>query len=117
MPVHPRACGEQKKTAIFKALLTGSSPRVRGTVHKRKVETLQARFIPARAGNSNDLACLMICMTVHPRACGEQGSGSGSITGSSGSSPRVRGTGDGDASQRFRSRFIPARAGNSPGRS
>ena len=51
---------------------------------------------------------------VHPRVCGEQLTGVALSVFEAGSSPRVRGTGCSPCSQKVRSRFIPACAGNSP---
>ena len=52
--------------------------------------------------------------TVHPRVCGEQERRSALCAKSSGSSPRVRGTGLNARIAQFADRFIPACAGNSP---
>ena len=93
-PVHPRVCGEQ--LTFRRRHSAGSSPRVRGTF-------VRVRFIPACAGNSFFIARLRGCFSVHPRVCGEQNR---ARSASYGSSPRVRGT------ERMRSRFIPACAGN-----
>ena len=49
---------------------------------------------------------------VHPRVCGEHAQASAGISGSSGSSPRVRGTYLGVLHYTFTLRFIPACAGN-----
>ena len=70
--VHPRACGEQALMAATRALMTGSSPRVRGTVTSANAHRPPLRFIPARAGNSAAWCEAMTTNSVHPRACGEQ---------------------------------------------
>ncbi len=49
--VHPRACGEQDMATAAFCRLTGSSPRVRGTVLAADPVRHAGRFIPARAGN------------------------------------------------------------------
>ena len=49
--VHPRVCGEQSRQQICQSQAFGSSPRVRGTAPKLKVENYRERFIPACAGN------------------------------------------------------------------
>ena len=111
--VHPRACGEQENDPTVVRVI-GSSPRLRGTASR--------------------------ALAVHPRACGEQIPNTTVNSCSSGSSPRLRGTGLSDwsaplalgSSPRLRGteashgssprrfipatealRFIPAPAGNS----
>ena len=49
--VHPRVCGEQAPRDAYSKRTCGSSPRVRGTVHKIAVAQRRDRFIPACAGN------------------------------------------------------------------
>ncbi len=53
LQVHPRACGE--RTDAMKAFrhVSGSSPRVRGTLVGKLYEYRRIRFIPARAGNAS----------------------------------------------------------------
>ena len=112
--VHPRVCGEQ--TILFSLFVrkNGSSPRVRGTAHRRQPRQHRLRFIPACAGNSWYCGKRRRRGTVHPRVCGEQTLSAPSIAVSVGSSPRVRGTeGLGGCSQ-ICLRFIPACAGNRP---
>ncbi len=110
--VHPRACGERgwRYPRSFHGL--GSSPRVRGTLPEDRRADIRRRFIPARAGNAHRRSVWVSGPSVHPRACGERTLLSNAISGSIGSSPRVRGThrqGPGSVRQH---RFIPARAGN-----
>ena len=71
------------------------------------------RFIPARAGNRIPPRPSWSPSTVHPRACGEQSSATGTTPAQTGSSPRVRGTGRVGLLGLLGDRFIPARAGNS----
>ena len=90
----------------------GSSPRVRGTAIGFPPSIAKNRFIPACAGNSAALPVKRCSRSVHPRVCGEQdapGAGSGESTGSS---PRVRGTGFVMCDCHPPRRFIPACAGN-----
>ena len=111
-PVHPRACGEQISACPPAALTHGSSPRLRGTAKTGKTYTALYRFIPAPAGNRLSAATTTARCSVHPRACGEQ---SWSVTPGnlhSGSSPRLRGTGQQGFPRRGFRRFIPAPAGN-----
>ena len=69
---HPRACGEQFSFPVPLLAWLGSSPRVRGAVHRPLTTCNMLGIIPARAGSS---AALMPCgrsTRDHPRACGEQ---------------------------------------------
>ncbi len=111
--VHPRACGEQSFLSCLCLGIHGSSPRVRGTGRARCGGLDFNRFIPARAGNRPRREGQAIPSSVHPRACGEQNSWPPAPTSCGGSSPRVRGTGEGDLILHRIARFIPARAGNS----
>ena len=52
--------------------LSGSSPRVRGTVTDQIYGLVLARFIPAGAGNSLLQCRQRLLPSVHPRGCGEQ---------------------------------------------
>ncbi len=110
--VHPRACGERRWPRGFLRQPGGSSPRVRGTPAATAISTQQARFIPARAGNARNPLTADSPESVHPRACGERVPLNGGKRGRGGSSPRVRGTRQANASTAGRIRFIPARAGN-----
>ncbi len=110
--VHPRACGEQKTWNSRWRPLGGSSPRVRGTDAARRGGQQGARFIPARAGNSQLHRSDRRSGSVHPRACGEQCSWMSQNSFFPGSSPRVRGTGGLGLLGFGLCRFIPARAGN-----
>ncbi len=50
--VHPRACGEHEIAKQRANGLSGSSPRVRGTLAEYNRDIATKRFIPARAGNT-----------------------------------------------------------------
>ena len=110
--VHPRACGEQRSPSAWKFASTGSSPRLRGTVASAGNITYRTRFIPAPAGNSSAIRSILIGLTVHPRACGEQISSRENFVVCIGSSPRLRGTDIKVISEAVSNRFIPAPAGN-----
>ena len=114
-PVHPRACGEQRRISWRSSFSAGSSPRLRGTVSGPNIEAGVERFIPAPAGNSWLAPFGFDQAPVHPRACGEQSSTYIQKPRSTGSSPRLRGTGHDHLAGQFVGRFIPAPAGNSPG--
>ena len=75
-------------------------------------KTLEARFIPARAGNTGLGGGAGEVQAVHPRAGGEHGDAGMTVSRMTGSSPRGRGTQIDTAIQYNVERFIPARAGN-----
>ena len=54
-PVHPRVCGEHVIAPVNDKHVTGSSPRVRGTLDARLPSDYVTRFIPACAGNTSRL--------------------------------------------------------------
>jgi len=113
LAVHPRVGGEQFKTLRNLAHSTGSSPRGRGTGRHRSRSAETGRFIPAWAGNSGLATFYEIKDAVHPRVGGEQIASRKMLFGSTGSSPRGRGTGGSGHRDRRAGRFIPAWAGNS----
>ena len=115
-PVHPRARGEQGEDSARSRPKAGSSPRTRGTVLESLIGDLALRFIPAHAGNRVDPARFARTRSVHPRARGEQYSSSVITVPARGSSPRTRGTVAHAVSTGGQHRFIPAHAGNRPGR-
>ncbi len=90
--VHPRGCGEHELILQNVPALSGSSPRVRGTLLWGILRLRLSRFIPAGAGNtiSGDY-CSGSC-SVHPRGCGEHKRVMKKYPRVIGSSPRVRGT-------------------------
>ncbi len=53
IPVHPRACGEHIDYTVVEGSVIGSSPRVRGTPNHKPQVGSYSRFIPARAGNTD----------------------------------------------------------------
>ena len=111
--VHPRACGELVWPRSVTCVVAGSSPRVRGTPWSRGIACTPNRFIPACAGNSPAHPGSSRGLPVHPRACGELVIVRAFPQADFGSSPRVRGTPWPTMAPSARSRFIPARAGNS----
>ena len=110
--VHPRVCGEHNSRPFPIRKVSGSSPRVRGTRRRRRRRRRRSRFIPACAGNTAAASPCPRRRSVHPRVCGEHRRGHGRDGQGDGSSPRVRGTRQGAASDLLRRRFIPACAGN-----
>ena len=113
-PVHPRAGGEHHAAADARILVSGSSPRGRGTQKRGRAFYARVRFIPARAGNTKAASPGSAPRSVHPRAGGEHAWRQRGSSMVSGSSPRGRGTRRALAPHPVGPRFIPARAGNTP---
>ena len=110
--VHPRAGGEHAADDVVWDGADGSSPRGRGTREEDGRRVRLHRFIPARAGNTEDRDRGAGRNPVHPRAGGEHCLSVPSPHCAAGSSPRGRGTPPHDAAGGYGPRFIPARAGN-----
>ena len=68
---HPRVCGEHSTSSKPPLVVSGSSPRMRGTpfTHFSRVE--RVGIIPAYAGNTFKLCNVSWDMGDHPRVCGE----------------------------------------------
>ena len=111
-PVHPRSRGEHTREGTDLVEYTGSSPLARGTPARGYRGIEHDRFIPARAGNTGRSPSSRCRMTVHPRSRGEHGSLPSRPDTANGSSPLARGTPGSRCCRSARSRFIPARAGN-----
>ena len=90
----PACAGNSPKSAAYKLVVPGSSPRVRGTRDLCEINMKVARFIPACAGNSHAPPPRAPSRSVHPRVCGELELAGEEV--------------------RYVRRFIPACAGNSP---
>ena len=90
----------------------GSSPRMRGTRHHARLETVETGIIPAYAGNTRERHGTVSDRRDHPRVCGEHlPASSGSCT-RRGSSPRMRGTPYRQPVLAHGAGIIPAYAGN-----
>ena len=110
--VHPRRRGEHAALAAHEFGLVGSSPQARGTPNVGHVAAVDQRFIPAGAGNTHTSGGRLPVVPVHPRRRGEH-MHTGQISADQyGSSPQARGTRYNDQTPLWRSRFIPAGAGN-----
>ena len=109
---HPRVCGEQFHLLLFATQPTGSSPRVRGTELPAPDQQLLQGIIPACAGNSGFVPYIPTHCRDHPRVCGEQFAYFNLANQYSGSSPRVRGTGQRKSVCVIYDGIIPACAGN-----
>ena len=88
----PRACGEHYPTVDKVLPLTGSSPRLRGTLRARPSAARRFGIIPALAGNTCTPCACVSSSRDHPRACGEHVIGIPARDRNPGSSPRLRGT-------------------------
>ena len=108
---HPRACGENLVWWSSSCGTGGSSPRVRGKPAMFRRAAWAFRLIPARAGKTCSLCSWTPPARAHPRACGENPSGSAKASATSGSSPRVRGKPRRDGGDQPPPGLIPARAG------
>ena len=110
--VHPRVCGEHTASRALSFACSGPSPRVRGTPDDAVDNRVPRRSIPACAGNTPRRCPPRAPRSVHPRVCGEHHDRPRSWPGSSGPSPRVRGTRWCPRRPRPQPRSIPACAGN-----
>ena len=68
---HPRVCGEHFTANASGGLITGSSPRMRGTPIKPLGEPWLPGIIPAYAGNTDGSDEKNAEAMDHPRVCGE----------------------------------------------
>ena len=110
---HPRACGEQRRSWMVLMSNPGSSPRVRGAGPSPITLGATCGIIPARAGSSRACGRGATGSWDHPRACGEQDEPNIVSCYPKGSSPRVRGAGQGRRLRHSAGGIIPARAGSS----
>ena len=92
--------------------MTGSSPRVRGTLDAVGSELCGRGIIPACAGNTMSFGTHGAGSRDHPRVCGEHCLPIHLMWSWSGSSPRVRGTHPINLSKTDRVGIIPACAGS-----
>ena len=113
--VHPRERGEHSFLVRAPPMVTGSSPRARGTRHPARCCRTTARFIPASAGNTSRWLLAFPETPVHPRERGEHAESIRAGHDAYGSSPRARGTPMLAPWRVLTIRFIPASAGNTDG--
>ena len=92
LAVHPRVGGEHGWAVIIGIVVTGSSPRGRGTPAVDGAHRRHSRFIPAWAGNTSRGNRSAREWAVHPRVGGEHCETADPCLAWSGSSPRGRGT-------------------------
>ena len=112
---HPRVCGEHEWSKMTKESVSGSSPRMRGTLRAPTGRSLHVGIIPAYAGNTYNPYPCGTGDRDHPRVCGEHSSIARATSLRPGSSPRMRGTQRQSFRSDFRIGIIPAYAGNTGG--
>ena len=117
LPVHPRSRGEHNRRKYAGDHNIGSSPLARGTRCLPAGRGPRPRFIPARAGNTPWRIPRCPPRPVHPRSRGEHVARPVRVSHDAGSSPLARGTHALVLAAVRQRRFIPARAGNTPGNS
>ncbi len=100
LPVHPRGRGEQVTPVFRTDACRGSSPRTRGTAIINVAAIGITRFIPADAGNRFQSHGVAGARPVHPRGRGEQNAKGRMTKAYNGSSPRTRGTANGNEIER-----------------
>ena len=108
---HPRGCGAHRVAKSGMAVLTGSSPRVRGSRELVAYFLYGSGIIPAGAGLTWTAIRGAACAKDHPRGCGAHSSPIGCTILFMGSSPRVRGSLLMHISSRMPRGIIPAGAG------
>ena len=111
-PVHPHVCGEREVAVYSQTNLSGSSPRVWGTVGHPIGGFMMTRFIPTCVGNGLRGQRLVLRQPVHPHVCGERVVHLLLPLTVVGSSPRVWGTVCADRPSKYCNRFIPTCVGN-----
>ena len=109
---HPRACGEHCDAVISAYMLSGSSPRMRGTPLEPHFIQNSRGIIPAHAGNTEESYRKGMVWWDHPRACGEHRLEFFGKIEPEGSSPRMRGTRVPYPTSLAMAGIIPAHAGN-----
>ena len=89
---HPRGCGAHLPSFLSLSFMSGSSPRVRGSLIDGEEATAKEGIIPAGAGLTNVPTCSQKALRDHPRGCGAHTSTFCPDDTRLGSSPRVRGS-------------------------
>ena len=108
---HPRACGAHISRCDRTMPVSGSSPRMRGSLrHELHVQRPRG-IIPAHAGLTTCRRSWHLIQRDHPRACGAHTNDSKLVSSFQGSSPRMRGSPGRENHPRKRRGIIPAHAG------
>ena len=90
-PDHPRVCGENPVLHDFRAVGTGSPPRMRGKLSFSRSLLGVTRITPAYAGKTANAAATAKWHRDHPRVCGENRGSERIMHWATGSPPRMRG--------------------------
>ncbi len=91
-PVHPHARGDNCDEKSIRSWHFGSPPRAWGQLHSQWIYSTQFRFTPTRVGTTNSMVSLILGLTVHPHARGDNGNAArGSQGQQRGSPPRAWG--------------------------
>ena len=114
---HPRSRGEHRCASRCRLVWLGSSPLARGTPPRPFFRARRPGLIPARAGNTRLDKWQKCSSRAHPRSRGEHPSPGALEAAARGSSPLARGTRPNSRLRKGRLGLIPARAGNTRGRS
>ncbi len=112
--VHPRVCGGARATTVRAVVVDGPSPRVRGSHRRARRRALDARSIPACAGEPYYIRPRFALYTVHPRVCGGAVDTYNGCFPGYGPSPRVRGSHNALRCPSAKHGSIPACAGEPP---
>ncbi len=110
--VYPRWRGEHDARIRSWFCHYGLSPLARGTHYIEQPLTVERRFIPAGAGNTDILAEYFNELAVYPRWRGEHSISASAVVAIDGLSPLARGTRTSARRKPRQTRFIPAGAGN-----
>ena len=110
--VYPRSRGEHRSCIEIELMVGGLSPLSRGTRTDRCPYFSRTRFIPALAGNTQEVVISIINDSVYPRSRGEHCVQLVVFYGIAGLSPLSRGTLISSRPKTRAARFIPALAGN-----
>ena len=111
---HPRACGAHNHFSKNASSEQGSSPRMRGSLHRLLLAMLSAGIIPAHAGLTCSGCRHSSAPWDHPRACGAHRLVKAPASKWEGSSPRMRGSLILSLNGMNSTGIIPAHAGLTP---
>ena len=108
---HSRVCGAHSASMAQRTTRSGSSPRMRGSLHEARRNRLTSGIIPAYAGLTRPLVGAPNGRRDHPRACGAHSSFPSRQSDCQGSSPRMRGSLTAAIAAICAAGIIPAHAG------
>ena len=108
---HPRTCGAAGVDSTTRRSRDGSSPHLRGSLVAAAELKIDARVIPAPAGQPTLIWPWRSSFSGHPRTCGAAGASAAGWTIPYGSSPHLRGSRPWWRRLNHRRGVIPAPAG------